>query len=294
LIFEDRDRLTVVAEIAHIRSGSPKGPRHDPRYPDELVNEEENLLLLCGTHHKPVDDHESVYPVSELLEWKRRQVAAAPERDLSEGQVAQIVHHYDLNSLGPDGFEKMCQALAVRVLGPGTKIYGGFGPDGGRDAAYQGRLNSYPTANAPWDGYVVMQAMFKPDRVDARSGSSWLRGRIGEELRAWSPRSGQRNRIHQPPQYLIFASNVSLSPALGGGIDAIDGLITASSEEIGLKDWAIWGEDDLACLLDMHPDVRHAFSGLISSRNSVAQILAALGESEPTFESRDSEDSSNA
>lgn len=93
LIFEDRGRLTVNAQIAHIRSGSPDGPRYV--YSVELINSEENLLLLCGKHHKPVDDHESVYGVDELLGWKRRQVAEGTGRELSEHQLAQIVQHLE-------------------------------------------------------------------------------------------------------------------------------------------------------------------------------------------------------
>lgn len=76
LIFDDRGAKTVVAEIAHIRSESVTGPRHDPTYMGD-VDGHENLLLLCGKHHKPVDRHESTYPVDELLGWKQAQIEAA-------------------------------------------------------------------------------------------------------------------------------------------------------------------------------------------------------------------------
>ncbi len=76
LIFHDRGATTVVAQIAHIRSASPKGPRHDPDYARD-VDGHENLLLLCGKHHPPVDRHESIYSVEELEAWKERQVDEA-------------------------------------------------------------------------------------------------------------------------------------------------------------------------------------------------------------------------
>ncbi len=76
LVFEDRGLTTVVAEIAHIRSASPAGPRHDPAYTGDLDGPA-NLLLLCGTHHRPVDRHERAYTVEELLRWKSAQRAAA-------------------------------------------------------------------------------------------------------------------------------------------------------------------------------------------------------------------------
>ncbi|WP_327038107.1 hypothetical protein [Micromonospora maris] len=72
IIFEDRGLLTPTAQIAHIRSESPEGPRHDPAYTGD-INGFENLLLLCGLHHPPVDQHDSAYTIEELLEWKEQQ-----------------------------------------------------------------------------------------------------------------------------------------------------------------------------------------------------------------------------
>lgn len=76
LVFEDADRgiRSVAVQIAHIRSAKASGPRYDLRYPAEKVNSEENLLLLCGKHHHPVDGNESTYSIEELLEWKKAQV----------------------------------------------------------------------------------------------------------------------------------------------------------------------------------------------------------------------------
>ena len=76
LIFTDRGAKTVVAQIAHIRSEKPNGPRHDPAYSGD-IDGPENLLLLCGKHHRPVDMHESIYSVEELEAWKAVQIAAA-------------------------------------------------------------------------------------------------------------------------------------------------------------------------------------------------------------------------
>jgi hypothetical protein len=72
LVFRDRGVVTVVAEIAHIRSEKPGGPRHDPDYRGD-VNGPDNLLLLCGKHHRPVDRHEVVYTIEELETWKEAQ-----------------------------------------------------------------------------------------------------------------------------------------------------------------------------------------------------------------------------
>lgn len=72
LVFRDRGVVTVVAEIAHIRSEKPGGPRHDPDYTGD-INGPDNLILLCGKHHRPVDRHEVLYTIEELEAWKEAQ-----------------------------------------------------------------------------------------------------------------------------------------------------------------------------------------------------------------------------
>lgn len=76
LVFRDRGRTTVVAEIAHIRSEKVDGPRFDPDYVGD-IDGPDNLLLLCGKHHKPIDRHEAAYTIAELEMWKAAQRAAA-------------------------------------------------------------------------------------------------------------------------------------------------------------------------------------------------------------------------
>ncbi|MEV5439481.1 hypothetical protein AB0K80_26220 [Streptomyces sp. NPDC052682] len=89
LIFKDRELYTATAQIAHIRSEKENGPRYDADYPSDSINEFENLLLLCGEHHPPVDRHESLYPVEELLEWKERQ-SRQGERLVAGAELAAI------------------------------------------------------------------------------------------------------------------------------------------------------------------------------------------------------------
>lgn len=72
-----RDDLTQremnKAYIAHIVADSPDGPRGDPVFSPLLAKEFSNLMLLCPTHHKLIDDKSKVkdYPVELLQEFKR-------------------------------------------------------------------------------------------------------------------------------------------------------------------------------------------------------------------------------
>ncbi len=69
VVIEGGARVTL-GEIAHIRAHSPGGPRYDPKLSDTDVDRFENLVLLCGDHHKAIDARPSVYTVGVISAWK--------------------------------------------------------------------------------------------------------------------------------------------------------------------------------------------------------------------------------
>jgi len=63
---------SIVGIFAHIHPACPtNGPRFDPRFPKERLIHEDNCILLCGPHHKIVDDHPNEYTVERMEEMKR-------------------------------------------------------------------------------------------------------------------------------------------------------------------------------------------------------------------------------
>lgn len=64
------ERSSIVGEEAHIISGKPNGPRHDPAFPKEQIDSFENLLLLCAVHHKHVDDQPETLTATILRDLK--------------------------------------------------------------------------------------------------------------------------------------------------------------------------------------------------------------------------------
>jgi HNH endonuclease len=60
------DDESVVGEECHIVSRQGQGPRHDSNFPEEHIDDPENLVLLCRVHHKMVDDQFETY-TAELL-----------------------------------------------------------------------------------------------------------------------------------------------------------------------------------------------------------------------------------
>jgi hypothetical protein len=63
---------TVIGNICHIKGLSPGGPRYDPNQTDEERNSFENLILLCGVHHKIVDDQPDKFTVEALQKMKEK------------------------------------------------------------------------------------------------------------------------------------------------------------------------------------------------------------------------------
>jgi hypothetical protein len=66
----EQDDESVIADECHIKSSKPNGPRHDPSYPADKLDSYDNLILLCRTHHKMVDDQSATYTTNILRQMK--------------------------------------------------------------------------------------------------------------------------------------------------------------------------------------------------------------------------------
>ena len=60
----------TLGEIAHIVAESPKGPRGDTDIPRESRDDYSNLILLCPTHHKMIDNNLGEWTVEKLKQLK--------------------------------------------------------------------------------------------------------------------------------------------------------------------------------------------------------------------------------
>ena len=88
---------------------------------------------------------------------------------------------YDLQQLGPTGFQDVAAALAVATFGAGVQVMGA-GRDGGRDMYYKGPLVWAKTDDQlgeVWDGYTVFQAKHKAE-LESRpdDNATWLWGQL--------------------------------------------------------------------------------------------------------------------
>ncbi|MEZ7126183.1 pentapeptide repeat-containing protein [Nonomuraea sp. AD125B] len=182
---------------------------------------------------------------------------------------------YDLSSMGERDFEALCRALAVHVLGPGIQAFGD-GPDGGREASFDGQLN-YPSSPADgWNGYGILQCKFRRTRVGLKD-AEWLIREISKELGLWADPDGARATQGRVPEYIIIATNVRLSGGAGkGGIDQVVAVLRRHAKEMRLKDWSLWDGNQLVAYLDAYPQVSAKFSHFTTPGDVLARLSDSL------------------
>jgi len=79
---------------------------------------------------------------------------------------------WDLQQLGPAGFQDLAAALAVQTFGTGVQVMGS-GRDGGRDLYHRARLIWKETdeqAGEVWAGYTVFQVKHQGTTVLTAGG----------------------------------------------------------------------------------------------------------------------------
>ena len=185
---------------------------------------------------------------------------------------------YDLSGLSSRSFEKLVQAVAGKTLGAGTVTFGD-GPDGGREAIFDGRMD-YPSRNDPWDGYCVVQAKFLQRPKGASADSKWVLQQLEAELKAFIDPKKKRKK----PQYYIIATNAILTPpAQSGGKDKATSLFTRYRRKLGLRDWAIWDFDEICKFLDQFSDIRTAYACWITAGDVLSEVMAQLAGKKPNF-----------
>ncbi|TCK25223.1 hypothetical protein EV378_1023 [Pseudonocardia endophytica] len=176
----------------------------------------------------------------------------------------------------------MVQALALDCIGPGIQVFG-RGPDGGREATFDGEVHL--DGKAKWDGYGVIQAKYRDRLTGTSEDQKWFFEQVTAELDAWIKPTSRRKL--NPPKYLIIATNVPLTAvAESGGIDRLDKLVTVyrdmqdkDGNRIGLPDLldhALWHAEYLDRLLEGSEDIRHAYADLVLPGDVLSRLFGVL------------------
>ncbi|WP_155951627.1 NACHT domain-containing NTPase [Pseudomonas sp. FGI182] len=185
---------------------------------------------------------------------------------------------YDFSRLSTRSFEQLTQAIALAAIGPGVCIFGD-GPDGGREATFEGKV-AYPSVADPWSGYGVIQAKFrqKPGPKDG----DWAVAELKKDLEKFLDKERNLRR----PEYYVFVTNVTLTPAAEvGGKDRVHELLKEYSEKIGIKDFRVWDRDQICAFLDIYADIRVSYTAWITPGDVLAEVLTRMAPSRPDFKS---------
>ncbi len=186
---------------------------------------------------------------------------------------------YDLSRLSPRSFEQLVQAIAAVVIGPGIVAFGD-GPDGGREAVFDGRI-PYPYDTDRWHGYGVVQAKYRQRAEGTGKDADWALQELKKELDKFA----DPERRLRKPEYYIFATNVVLSPvAEKGAKDKAAALFARYKTKVPIKDFRLWDNDQLRTFLDNCEDIRHAYTAWITPGDVLAEVIKRLKPQRPDFQ----------
>ena len=186
---------------------------------------------------------------------------------------------YNFYSLNPRTFEQLIQSLARKLLGNGMITFGD-GPDGGREAVFDG-MAPFPGPKDCREGRWILQAKFKSRTLhawdDRKTNFNWVKKEFLQEMKKFASRKVKGGYPHN---YLFF-TNVVLTPAPGtGSRDKIEDLARQYADRIPYI--KIFGYDDLCGFLDNNRDVATAYASFILPGDILRQLYELLSSSRPS------------
>ena len=186
---------------------------------------------------------------------------------------------YDLSGFSSRSFEQLIQALALKVIGPSVVVYGD-GPDGGREATFEGRV-PYPSDNHQWEGYGVIQAKFLQRSRNSTRDGQWAVAQLKAELEKYlDPDNNLRK-----PDYFVFATNVVLTPVRGrGSKDKVEAVFEEFQDRLPLRGYAIWDYDQIRAFLDNYEEIRRGHAAWITPGDVLSEVLNWLQVKTPDLE----------
>jgi hypothetical protein len=176
---------------------------------------------------------------------------------------------YNLDALGDEEFEHVCQSLVQQIIGPGAKVYG-MGKDGAREATFEGKA-PYPSKEQQWEGKWIFQAKFhNTSRIGPRDARRTIIAEIDDELTKIT------KKYRHPCDNFILMTNVALTPAFQKGTrDVLDQKIIPKYNS-RIKNIHVWGADEICCFLDAHPGIRRTYAGLLVTGDIVSYLLGVI------------------
>lgn len=166
----------------------------------------------------------------------------------------------------------MVQALCVKILGPGTVVFGP-GPDGAREAVFEGRV-AYPSTVGGWDGYIVVQAKCREQLQNNQTDALWLCQQATKDLKKFLVKNSKLRK----PKYYILVSNVHLSSVpRTGGRAKVEKVLHGFKKTIGFAEAAIWSANELRAFLENASDIRRTYAAWLTPSDVLTDLVEKLG-----------------
>ena len=158
-------------------------------------------------------------------------------------------------------------------------LYLEMGPDGGREATFEGPI-PYPNKENSWSGYGVIQAKFRQRLEGSKKDGEWALKQLKSELEKFiDPKRDLRK-----PEYYIFVTNVILTPLQDqGSKDKVYALIQDFKDKLPLKGYDIWDYDKICKFLDRTESIRHAYAAWITPGDVLSKIIEWIEPLQPDF-----------
>lgn len=155
---------------------------------------------------------------------------------------------YALYNLYHQEFEDLVILICQKVLGIGAKGFSD-GPDGGRDAKFIGKAQEYPSTESLWEGVFIIQAKHT-QKINATCSNPKFSSftNKGSTLSKEIARLKKLKQKENFDNYLLFTNRT-----LSANEDAK--IIKKFQEEIGIKNMAILGEENITKYLTKHSDI---------------------------------------
>ena len=181
---------------------------------------------------------------------------------------------YRYEELSPSQFENLVVDICRCLIGKGVR---GFseGPDGGRDARFDGVADDYPSKRGPWAGITIIQAKHT-SRTDAAYSDNDFKG-SGAMLDKEIPRIQKLVKAKKLDHYFLFANR-----KLGANTD--DEIVSRIASECGLalSDVHIAGVEEIDDLLVRYSEIpqRHHLDLLSAplriTRDNLAEVIESM------------------
>ncbi len=149
---------------------------------------------------------------------------------------------YLLHTLSAGAFEGLVVRICHEILGFGTISFSS-GPDGGRDAFFEGTARRFPSEADPWVGQFVIQA-----KHNERAAASCSESDFARILKKEAPKVAALRQAGRCDNYLLFTNR-----KLGALKE--DELVGDLRKKTGMANVAILGKETITSYLDGVPEI---------------------------------------